>query len=125
MAAHLNNIEIDKLYEMWIFFQILEILKPVKQIHENKSLFRDEYGVSVEYHKQLDIGWILEKAGGFTSGVKRYPDITISKSAKHSIIVDAKCMQLNTSITFFELYYYVASEICGAIRSKYVKVFRF
>ena len=93
LAVHLDNIGADKLYGMWIFFQILEVLKPVKQIRENKSLFKDEYGVSIEYHKQLDIGWILEKAGGFTSGVKRYPDITISKTGKHSIIVDAKCMQ--------------------------------
>jgi hypothetical protein len=90
MTPHLDQIGPDKLYEMWIFYKTLTLFEPIKQVKDNVFV-NEDLGISVEYHKQKDIGWQLEKNKN-TWDIQRYPDISIRIGKKDVVVIDAKCM---------------------------------
>ncbi len=95
LTRTLNSLKEDKLYELWIFYKILDLVGPVKQSSRNRSLFvASTGGISVEYHWQQNIGWTIQKQGiDKVDVVKRYPDVVIQKDGKNIVIIDAKCMR--------------------------------
>ena len=90
----LDDIKDDKLYEMWIFYKIISVFEPVYQKKNNKNIFESRgTKFSIEYQREKTLGWHLQKKGGYSYEVKRFPDIVIRKNGVEISIIDAKCMR--------------------------------
>ena len=84
---------LEKLYEMWVFYKILSIFPGIKQQRNNnyKAFSNNAYTVEYQYNKK--IGWIAEKE--YQTEIIRLPDIVIKKQGKIIAILDAKYMKSN------------------------------
>jgi len=87
----MDNLKQHDLYEMWLFYKILDSYGEMKQ--KKKRVFGNgKY--EIEYQWSKTIGW--RKSGG--SEVNRRPDILIRKNGKGVAIIDAKYMSGNKEL---------------------------
>ena len=87
----MDNLKQHDLYEMWLFYKILDSYGEMKQ--KKKRVFGNgKY--EIEYQWSKTIGW--RKSGG--SEVNRRPDILIRKNGKGVAIIDAKYMSGNKGL---------------------------
>ena len=86
----MDNLKEDKIYEIWLFYKILDSFGGMKQKQNNDHVFGNgKY--EIEYQWSKTIGW--RKSGG--GEVYRRPDILVRKNGKVIAIIDAKYMAGN------------------------------
>jgi septum formation topological specificity factor MinE len=78
-----------KLYEMWVFYKIVALFKPVHQ-RDHHTFVNKKTNFSVVYHQKMNLGWFIERQG-ISDEVRRYPDVVIKKNGLDLAIIDAKC----------------------------------
>ena len=62
LTPYFNSITDDKLYEMWIFYKTVSLLKPISQNERNVNIFvNDKNGFSIEYHKKKPLDGIWKR----------------------------------------------------------------
>lgn len=93
ITAYLQNFRDDTIYEIWVFYKILEILEPIRQSkqHDHRLFINEQRGISIQYQSQEKIDWMLEKAG-MNFSVKRRPDVLLRKNNEIKALIDAKYM---------------------------------
>jgi hypothetical protein len=93
VTAYLQNLKEDRIYEIWIFYKILELLEPIRQskTHDHKLFMNDRKAISIQYQALEEIGWTLKLCGS-SFPVKRKPDILIRKDGNVKALIDAKYM---------------------------------
>ncbi len=90
-SALLSQIEFrdtSKLYEMWVFYKILEMFGGMEFTSNHKKFSNKKYSVEYQYSKH--VGWIAEKER--ETNIFRQPDVVIKKDGKIIAIIDAKYM---------------------------------
>ena len=65
ITGYLQNLSEDAVYEIWIFYKILQLLEPIKQSkrHHHKLFTNNQDHISIQYQSQENISWKLNKAG--------------------------------------------------------------
>jgi hypothetical protein len=93
ITAYLDKLRTETIYEIWIFYKLLELFEPMRQSakYDHKVFFNDEKGISIEYQASSKIGWTIQKAE-FNSSVLRRPDVLIKQNGHIKALVDAKYM---------------------------------
>lgn len=93
ITAYLNNLKVETLYEIWIFYKILELFEPIEQTkkHDHRLFICHQKGISIQYQAQEEIDWDLERVWGKIP-IKRRPDVLVRKNGQIAGLVDAKFM---------------------------------
>lgn len=97
LTPYFDLIRLDRLYEMWVFFKILQLFEPVKQKSHGK-FFNSKSKIEIEYQYTKKIGWVLEKPET-SQEVFRRPDVLVRKNGKLLAVIDAKCMKYSEEIS--------------------------
>ncbi len=87
----LDSLAEDKLYELWLFYKILESYGQIQKMKQKKRKIFENGEYEIEFQWSKTIGW--KKLGG--GEVYRIPDILIRKNKKVLAIIDAKYMSGN------------------------------
>ena len=92
ITGYLQNLSEDAVYEIWIFYKILQLLEPIKQSkrHHHKLFTNNQDHISIQYQSQENISWKLNKAG--LSFLRRIPDVIIRKDNNVTALIGAKYM---------------------------------
>jgi hypothetical protein len=97
VANHVDSLSNDRLYEYYIFYNILWALGNMKQKEKpNRKLSEQEFSngtYTVEYQATKKIEW---KKNG--TELFRIPDTVIKKDGKIKATFDAKCMKYDTKL---------------------------
>ena len=92
LTAHLEKVNENKIYEMWIFYKTLSLFGRIYQKRDHRTFVNKKTNFSVLYNQQMGLGWFIENQGK-THEVFRRPDIVIKKKGVDVAIIDAKCKQ--------------------------------
>ena len=90
LTPHLDSLNNEKLYEIWILYKIISLFEPIYQKDHN-TFVSNKTKFSVTYHQKRTLGWFVEKYT-INYEVRRYPDVVIKKNGSDIAIIDAKCM---------------------------------
>jgi hypothetical protein len=90
----LDSLAEDKLYELWLFYKILESYGQIQKMKQKKRKIFENGEYEIEFQWSKTIGW--KKLGG--GEVYRIPDILIRKNKKVLAIIDAKYMSGNKEL---------------------------
>ncbi len=90
----LDSLSQDKLYELWLFYKILESYGQIQKMKQKKRKIFENGEYEIEFQWSKTIGW--KKLGG--GEVYRIPDILIRKNKKVLAIIDAKYMSGNKEL---------------------------
>lgn len=91
LTEHFDLSSPEKIYEMWIFYKILDIFG-ARQIHQKGRYVNEKNVITIQYQQQMPLDWTKE-IGGYETEVFRKPDIVIEKNHKIVAVVDAKYMK--------------------------------
>ena len=94
LRAVLDSLAEDKLYELWLFYKILESYGQIQKMKQKKRRIFENGEYEIEFQWSKTIGW--KKLGG--GEVYRIPDILIRKNKKVLAIIDAKYMSGNKEL---------------------------
>lgn len=91
LTEHFDLSTPEKIYEMWIFYKILDIFG-ARQIRQKGRYINEKNVIAIQYQQQLPLDWTKE-INGYGKYVFRKPDIILEKNHKIVAVVDAKYMK--------------------------------